>query len=308
MRARGQAKGQFGRFLRIVFPALVVVVTGFVALLVFLTYGITHPGAVQEAVGPSDYFLSADEVTWAASGGSELKGWWIPGKSSSTVLLALGYGMSRSDALTLAMSLHASGHNTLIYAQRGTGANPSGASSLGLHEPDDMAEALAYLKLRPQVDPKRLGIWGVDIGARAALRTAASHPEVRALALDSPYENVTDFLITRVREKTGYSNALIEAGCGVVFRLVHIDSFSEMGRPLHVDALSDRSILFIEGANRKDMKPLLDLVYDRMHPPVQRIVIPVSRVHLMNKEELSAYDRQVTQFFNTSLAKGTMGR
>ena len=99
--------------------------------------------------------------------------------------------MSRSDALSLASVLHGAGFNLLVYDLRGNGASPRGASSLGLCETDDMLAVLRFMKSRSDINRARLGIWGVDESARAALAVAASHPEVRAIAADAPYESVS---------------------------------------------------------------------------------------------------------------------
>jgi dipeptidyl aminopeptidase/acylaminoacyl peptidase len=179
------ANVQVGRFLRMVLPAAIILVGGILGMFGVLVYRITHPGAVPEAVSPSHYLLPFLDVTWTASDGSQIAGWWIPGQRGAPgVVLAPGFGMSRSDALSLALPLHEDGFNLLVYDSRGSGAAPRGASSLGLYETDEMVAALRFAQGRPDVDGRNLGIWGVDVGARAALLAAALVPEVRAIAAD----------------------------------------------------------------------------------------------------------------------------
>src|SRR5262245_65656862 len=108
--------------------------------------------------------------------------------------------MSRGDALSLATTLRDQGYHLLIYDQRGAGASPRGASTLGLDETADMVAAVDFLERRSDVAPQRIGIWGVDVGARAALKTAAQRATVRAVAADSPYSKVSDLLPVRVQE------------------------------------------------------------------------------------------------------------
>jgi pimeloyl-ACP methyl ester carboxylesterase len=280
-----------------------ILIIGFAAILGFLVYRAVHPGIAQESVNPSHFLLPWLDVSWMTSSGDEITGWYVAGmKGAPGILLAPGYGLSRSDAMSLVSSLHSAGYHVLVYTQRGFSASPRRASSLGLHEKEDMDAALAFLKLRPGIDNGHLGIWGVDEGARAALAVAAAHPEVRAIAADTPYEYVLDVLSLKVREELGFHNSLIESGCRVMFRLWQIRSFRELVRPLPVQALADRSILFIQGANRMDMAPLTASLYDRVQPQKEMVSVPSSRSPVMTSEEVKNYDQQVSNFFRANLA------
>ena len=292
-----------GKFLRKILPGFTILIVGLAAILGFLVYRVTHPGVAQEPVNPSHFLLPSLDVSWKTDSGEEMSGWWVVGMSDApAVLLAPGYGMSRSDAMSLATSLHGAGYHVLVYTQRGFSASPRRACSLGLHEKEDMDSAVTFMKLRPGVDSKRLGIWGVDEGARAALAVAAIHPEVRAIAVDAPYEYVLDFLTLKIRGELGFANSWVEEGCRVIFKLWQIGSFRDLTEPLPVQALADRSILFIQGANRMEMAPLAASLFDRVQPQKEMISLPTSRSSLMTSEEVANYDRQVSNFFRINLA------
>jgi len=297
------ARRRLKRFWRTVFPALTILIIGFAGILGYLVYRATHPGPAQESVNPSHFLLPWLDVSWTSGTEDEMSGWFVAGlQNAPAILLAPGYGMGRSDAMSLVSSLHGAGYHVLVYTQRGFSAKLRRASSLGLHEKEDMDAALSFLKLRPGIDIRRLGIWGVDEGARAALAVAAAHSEVRAIAADAPYEYVLDVLSVKVREELGFSNALIEGGCRAMFRLWQIGSFRELLEPLPVQALADRSILFIQGTNRIDMAPLTASLYDRVQPQKDLISIPCSRSSVMTSEEVKNYDRQILNFFLVNLA------
>ncbi len=172
-----------------VFPAFAILLGGVVVILGVLVYKISYPERAQETVDPSHYLLPSLEVSIPTQDQLEIPGWWIPGlKGAPGIVLAPGYGMNRSDALSLAAALHEGGFNLLIYDQRGNGTNPRGASTLGLLESEDMLQAVRFLRNRPESNRSSMGIWGVDVSALAALKAAADCPEVRAIVADGAFE------------------------------------------------------------------------------------------------------------------------
>ncbi len=296
-------KGRFRKFLHTVFPALLILALGILAFLGFMVFRITHPRVSEEALNPSHYLLSWLDVNWTTGQREQRTGWWIAGvKGAPGIIVAPGYGMNRSGTLSLVAQLHKEGFHVLVCTARGSESPSRKASSLGLHEAGDMNSALAFLKLRPDVDLKRIGIWGVDESARAALATAASNPEVRAVVADAPYEYIPDFVGIRIREEFGFSNALIEFGCVQLFRLAHITSFAAVGGELPVRGLPACSVLFVQGLNNEDMARLSLALYGRVQPQKQMLALPRSRSSAMSTQELNDYDRQVTDFFRSNLA------
>jgi hypothetical protein len=296
------AQVQVSRFLRLVLPAALILIVGISAALGVLVYKVTHPGAVPESVNPSHYLLPSVDVTWLRGDGTEGAGWWIPGsKDSPGVLMVPGLGMCRSDALSLALPLHQDGFNLLICDSRGSGAAPRGGSALGLRETDDVLSALRYMQTQLLPEGVRLGIWGVDVGARAALQAAGSVPELRAIAADGAYDTILDFVNVRLREESGIQNGILEFGCRQVFKLIHLGSLSQLSKPLTLAPLSDRSILFIEGENRRDLGRLTGEIYARVQPQKEMVTFKTARIHSMSGVDLSDYDRQVATFFRLNL-------
>jgi pimeloyl-ACP methyl ester carboxylesterase len=301
MRKQTPAKIQIERFLRTVFPAVAILVVGVLIILSFFVYKISYPGVTPESVNPSHYLLPSLDVLVSPTKGKMIPAWWIPGlKGAPGIILAPGYGMCRSDALSLAGTLHDYGFNLLVFDQRGSGAQPRGASALGLDETEDMLGAVEYLQERPESNPKRIGIWGVDVSALAALKVAATTSEVRAIAADSAFESPSDFLSYQIDDSFGIDNRLVQLGCYQIFRLAHIRSISTSTR-IQLQQLSDRSVLFIKGENRKQLGYSTTAMYDTLKPQKEMISFKASRIHLMSGEDLKNYDRQVVNFFHLNL-------
>ncbi len=293
---------QIPRLLRIILPPVCVLAFATLGVFGYLTYRLTHPGAVQEPVNPSHYLLPSKDVDWSATDGTQIPGWWIPGSNGAPgVLLVPGYGMSRADVLSLAAALYLEGYNVLTYDSRGSGAAPRGASTLGLEEADDMMSAVNFLKSRSEVDTKCLGIWGVDVNARAALKIAASEKDVRAVVADSVFDSVADFLGVLVRDDLGGNCRVLEFACRQMFRLSRIGTKAAVDERLPHEELGRRTILFIRGENRADVARLTAALYDVVQPQRELISMRSARARFMDSEELNSYDRQVTNFFREHL-------
>jgi hypothetical protein len=296
------AKVHLGRFLRMVLPAVIILLLGAVAILGFLVYKISYPDAIAEAVSPAHYSMPTLEIRIPRPDGKELLTWWIPGlKGAPGIILAPGYGMNRADGLSLAAVLHENGFNLLVYGQRGTGERSRDASTLGLYETGDMLQALKFVQARPESDRTRLGIWGVDVGAYSALRAVADCREVRAIVADGAYEFIADFLGYRISEDFGLDNRLVNLSSFQIFRLAHIRDNSFLNGALPLQAISDRAILFIKGENRKGLADLTAEIYNKLQPRKEMISFRSARTHLMSGEDLRSYDRQVASFFHLNL-------
>ncbi len=302
MNRPASAKSRGNRRIRFFFVLVGILLIVAIIPCFYLTYRITHAGAVPEVTNPSHYLLSSKDVSWGLKDSIDAYAWWIPGnKGAPGILLAPGMGLGRSHGLSLAAQLNRSGFNILVCDSRGNGALPQGASTLGVKEQEDLAAALNFMRSRPEVDPKRIGIWGTDVCAHAALAVAGSIPEVRAIAADSPYDTVGEFLAVRLRELLRVESRLAETACGTLFRLLNFLPESALTEGINTAAIADRGILFITGDNRKDMTGLTVPLFDRLQPRKEKINLTHSRVRLMTGEEMSNYDLQVADFFRLNL-------
>jgi pimeloyl-ACP methyl ester carboxylesterase len=287
---------------RTAFPAIAIVLIGMAVLLGILVYKISYPGTIADGVNPSHYLLPYMEIGIPSGKENDIPGWWIPGlKNAPGIVLAPGYGMTRSDALSLAVALRKNGFNLLIFEQRGSGSSRKGASTFGFRESEDMANAIRFLKGRPESDPESIGIWGVDVSAYAALKSAAEFPEVKAIAADNPFETPEVYVGDRITEDFGVDNRALRFSCFQIFRLTHLFAKGSGEEPLPMNALSDRAILFIKGEDRKILADSTTAIYEGIQPQKEMISFKTSRFHAMNGANLQDYDRQVTNFFHLNL-------
>jgi pimeloyl-ACP methyl ester carboxylesterase len=285
-----------------ILPAAIILGLGILAIPCLLVYKVSIFRMSQETLDPSLHLLEFSDVRIISRDGNEIHGWWIPGVAGfAGIVLAPGFGMNRSDALSLATVLHKEGFSILVYGQRGSSASSEKASTLGLKEDKDMLSILQFIQERPEIDPSRIGIWGVDVGAYSALQAAATEPEVRAIAADSVYESISNFLDIRIDEEFHLENRLLQFGCEQVYRLFYITSGSLSDKGIPVEKLVDRSLLFITGENRKKLGFLTTALYEKLPSEKEIISFKTSRVHLMKEEDFQGYDRRVADFFLQNL-------
>ena len=115
MAQRVSAKAYLLSGIKIILPAAVILIAGIIAVPSVLVYLVTHPDS-QEPTNPSYYLLTSADVRIPADDGTDISGWWIPGEESAPgIVLATGYGMSRSGALSLATELHKRGFSSRIF-------------------------------------------------------------------------------------------------------------------------------------------------------------------------------------------------
>lgn len=129
-----------------------------------------------------------EPLAFPATDGVKLAGWFLPHpRPCGTVLLLHGFGVNHFGLVDLAYDLHAHGLQSLLFDFRGHGASEGDATTLGFHEEQDVLGALAYLRSRSDVDPDRVGVYGVSMGGATALLTVREGLGVRAIITDSAF-------------------------------------------------------------------------------------------------------------------------
>ncbi len=137
-------------------------------------------------------------------------GWLLRGSLNAPAIILLHrYGADRSWVLDLGVKINeATDFTVLMPDARGHGANPPvEKTSFGGCEADDVLAAIEFLRGlkiddRNALVGKDFGVYGVELGALAALNAAAKDENIKALALDSVPLASGDFLL---RSSSGIS-------------------------------------------------------------------------------------------------------
>jgi dienelactone hydrolase len=130
-----------------------------VLCLVAVTALIFHSVDGADQPSPESVHFSSGNVTLAASLFTP------PGKTPHPGIVLIGGSGSaqRGDLNEYARHLCSLGFCALTYDKRGSGESTGDWTTSSLDDlADDAAAAIAYLKKLPQVDPNRVGVWGVS--------------------------------------------------------------------------------------------------------------------------------------------------
>jgi pimeloyl-ACP methyl ester carboxylesterase len=155
------------------------------------------PDRENAGLTPASFKLPFEDVSFAASDGVPLKGWWVPAPQSlGTVVLVHGLNRARIEMVKKVPFLNASGWNALLFDLRHHGESGGSASTFGYGEKEDVLAAAALARSRGNGP---IVLWGVSLGAAAATLAAAEDPAVRALVCDSSFRSVRDTVVHHMR-------------------------------------------------------------------------------------------------------------
>jgi len=149
---------------------------------------------------PAEVGLDYQEIKLRAEDGTVLNAWFLParGPARATLLYLHGNAENISTHFANVAWMPAEGFNVLALDYRGYGASGGSASLPGVQL--DIDAAMRALLARPDVDPKRIVIFGQSLGGALAIHYAAHgahRVNVRALVCDSAFSDYREI----VREK-----------------------------------------------------------------------------------------------------------
>lgn len=245
------------------------ILLGFLAgLVLFVTVGIpyllallitragTRPMDLELTSSPADYGLSFEEVTFPSSDGVLISAWFLPGGDRKAVV-ACGHGLfrSRREVLDRAAFFRRHGYDTLVFDFRRHGKSGGERTTLGYEERHDFEGAVEFLrKKRPEAP---VVLYGVSMGAGAALLAARETPAVAAVVADSPFLNIEHTVVHHVKLIFGLPRFPIASE--LLWFLERRGGFDRKDFDLEAAAraLGDRPVLVIAGAEDQRMPPEL---------------------------------------------------
>ena len=124
------------------------------------------------------------DVTFRASDGLRINGWYRPSRNGAAVLLVHGGGGDREGTVRHARMLVRHGYGVLMYDARGRGESEGSPNGYGWKWTKDVAGALGFLERRADVEPGRIGALGISTGADVVLEAAATRRDIRAVVTD----------------------------------------------------------------------------------------------------------------------------
>jgi pimeloyl-ACP methyl ester carboxylesterase len=287
------------------------------ALIFFLVFGTTIIAAylLRQALNPPrtpatvdlNVMMGHPSTFPFTAGGSDHEGWFFPGlRGAPVVVVCHGYGSQRSDILTLATALQDQQYNVFVFDFTGHGSIP-GTTTLGYKETGELRAAITALAGRTDVDTKRFGLWGTDMGAYAALETAESDPRVAAIAVDSVYDDPVEMLGLEVR-KTGLTALpFVMRFCHLGFHLIEYQYRQEPPASARLGRMQGTGKLFIQSRDRSELAFTTFQLFQRSPEPKRQEIERVSYSE-MGDDDRKSYENLIVSFFLQSLPASRTSR
>lgn len=282
----------------------VAVACGFGAILV---HEATHPPRAH--AGEIDFEsmrMAVEEVAFDSLDGVHLAAWLLPGaEDGPAVVLCHDRGRSKASMLNLMIRLNEIGCTTLALDFRGHGDSAGSGSTLGLHEQRDVAGAIDFLRARDGEQRRPLGLYGVGMGAHAAVLAARDRPAVRVLVLDGLYPDVGFALNRAVYGRWRPGHRYFGFVPSSIFRLTTHASVSSQRADEALARLSGRHLLLVSPADDALLAEQIQRMYD--HIPQTRdadgnlVTLPVTQTRDLYGAEVDRYYSRVAEFFRDRL-------
>lgn len=181
---------------RVVITLAIIIIILIYGVLPFWLSGLvtsagTRPMDRQLTTTPASLGAEYKEVVFQTTDGVTLSGWLLPSREKgATIIYSHGLFRSRRELLDRAVELWRLGYGALLYDSRNHGESGKAKVSLGYFERLDAQAAARYL--REAVPQTRIIMFGISMGAAAALLAASETPEVRAVISDSSFLSFED--------------------------------------------------------------------------------------------------------------------
>jgi uncharacterized protein len=284
----------------------VVLVLGAGAIVGYQIREVTHPPRQTDQLHPGDFLLRADDIAFQSTDGVPLAGWLIHGeREAPAIILCHDLGESKSVFLDAVVPLQRAGYNLFLFDFRGHGSSGGQGSTLGSRERYDVLGAIDLLRARSDIDSTRLGIWGVGMGAYAAVLAAKERKEVVALALDSVYPDVGAYL-DRALFKGVPRSASKVTGYASLFYGPYFQWKVRRGEVAEVlPRLSDRNLLFVAGkshpASVEEARQLYISVPETGQADKNLLLLGSSGVASLYAGDKMKYEEAISGFFGVYL-------
>ncbi|HEV2761812.1 MAG TPA: hypothetical protein VGV38_02365, partial [Pyrinomonadaceae bacterium] len=258
--------------------------------------------------------LRVTEETWTNRDGTPARGWLLRGDEGAPAVVILHrYGADRSWFLNFGVKLNEATNFTVLWPDlRGHGLQPPVEwSSFGSRETDDALSAVEYVRSlrtpagRPLVADS-LGLYGVELGAYAALTSAAREPRARSLVLDSVPASPDDQLLAVVRANTGLDNPLVSFLARAGTRVYFLGGYNNASACAAARALGERHVLLLAGADAPHLRDSTEAL-SRCFEPATNVEVQTGlaltgfTLGTAPGEQGELYDRRAIDFFDRTL-------
>ncbi len=308
------------KLLKSLLPILFLLVVAILLALATIVYAITRPPRRSYLVTPQTFSqisgsaLKVTDETWRNRDGSLARGWLLRGVEGAPAVIFLHrYGGDRSMLFNLGIKVNEANNFTILWPDlRGHGLDPPVSwTSFGTQEGDDVLAALDFLRTlkggsNSQLIGVRVGVYGLELGAYAAMRAAGHDPSVKVLVLDSVPRNSGELVDAAVASNLSVDNKLLMSLARAATRVYLFGHYENQTSCELAAGLQTQQILLLAGADDgylRDSTKSLEHCFPKPGNVEARTDLPLTGFTLSSAtgEQGEAYDRPVIDFFVKNL-------
>jgi alpha-beta hydrolase superfamily lysophospholipase len=288
----------------------VLIIFGVLALVLFfgvvpwffthiVTRGRFHYPDPNDGKAPVSYGLESRWVEFRSTDGIPLKGWYVPasGPARGTIIYCHGLNRTRIEMLPRAQWGHALGYDGLLFDFRHHGQSGGDLTTLGYQERHDVLGAVRWVRQEGKTTGPVV-VWGVSMGAAAALMAAADSPDIAAVISDSSFRSFTDTVKYHLRL------FLHLPAFPIAYEVIYWSAWrggfraADFDLERAVERIGNRPLLFIGVTGDRRMPPsIAEALYARATSPDKRLVIlPGNRHGEGFKQAREPYQEAVKDF------------
>lgn len=251
---------------------------------------------------PKSYDLDFRWIEFSSPDGIVLKGWYVPseGPSRGTIVYVHGLNRTRIEMLPNAVFGHKLGYDGLLFDLRHQGMSGGDTTTLGYQERLDVLGAVRNA-LDQQHAKRPVVVWGVSMGASAALMAAAASSDITAVISDSSFDSMLGTMRHHLKlflHLPGFPIA-DEVAYWVAWRGHFRPSDFDLTKA--VERIGNRPILFVAVEGDRRMPPsIAETLYAHAQSPLRKVLVLPGRRHGEGfNQAREPYEQAVTKFLSS---------
>ena len=263
----------------------------------FLVYRIVKPQRSAPGISLASFPGHPEVMDFQVPELGKREGWFFPGvRRAPTIVLCHGYESSRGELLTLVSALQDHQYNVFVFDFAAHGAN-TGITTLGYREADELRKAVDTLAARDDLDPTRFGLWGYNLGAYAALREAEGDKRIRALILDSVYDDPEQMVKVGVEHNGMGKFPLMIRSTQISFGYLNNGHRNDPPLSTMLLALNGVPTLFIQALDDPELAATTRDMFLKAPEPREQAIIAHGNFVGLSDQEKREYENRVVSFF-----------
>jgi pimeloyl-ACP methyl ester carboxylesterase len=223
------------------------------------------------------------------------------------------YGGDRSWLFNLGIKLNETTNFTILWADlRGHGLNPPvSATSFGSREGEDLLAAIDFLHTvkgygQSSLVGENVGVYGVELGAYAALSAASKNASIKVLVLDSVPRDPDELVGAAVVGDVGVNNKILIALSRLATRAYFLGKYENKSSCDLARTLKTQRVLLLAGADHPSLRDSTGSLVQCFPEPANletKLDLSLTGFTLPSAtgEQGEGYDRPVIDFFNKNL-------